>query len=38
MFTWGKLLRCSVDFHHCVGYLICGCEFHSFCVVVEGYL
>jgi hypothetical protein len=33
-FGWDKLLRCSIDLHHCVGYLIGGCEFHSFCVAV----
>jgi hypothetical protein len=37
-FCWGKILGCNIDLHHCIGYLIGGCEFHSFCVLVEGYL
>jgi hypothetical protein len=37
-FSWGKLLGCSVDLHHFVGYLISGCEFYSLCVAVEGNL
>jgi hypothetical protein len=37
-FGWGKLLGCSIDFHHCIGYLISVYEFHSFCVAVERYL
>jgi hypothetical protein len=32
------LLGCSKDLHHCVEYLIGGCEFHSLYVAVEGYL
>jgi hypothetical protein len=37
-FGWGKLLGCSIDLHHCIEDLFGGCEFHSFCVAVEGYL
>jgi hypothetical protein len=35
-FSWGKLLGCSIDFNHCVGYLIGSCEFHSYRAYTPG--